>query len=981
MYAAYDTPLDLMAAYANLRYGGINEDYNNGNKHVAVFSGGWKYGVKISGSLWVDLDDYLGASEEGREGWVTVWIMGTKALGVSLLPVTLSVTSVQMDAEYRDPKSWAELVAYKITTPIYSIKTISMTEDGWNAPTGDWFKDLNVGISAASARICIARYEIRKTALQQVFAMWFPPLGVYYAGKVASESINRMAEYNGGSIIDLLLEANQYRWFSSGDDGTRLNYDGDFVYIYGGIDADTDGNKDNIFPVVSDGDWENERGKFTVKFGNTGDQITDYILKLKSETVPDGWHIQASVAPRVDGITKVEIDDVNPGYEPAIGWYATCMENAPLVAKVQFELYKNILGPVNDKLSTIEGVFAKDDGVPPPSIYAVTIADMPIADGNTIDLPKGQIHQIAAYCEGGHDLTQMKILIDGHPLCGDGPYTPGEVKNINCPWPTQALNKGLHEVDIKVFDIIEDTTIHEKTYSFQVHLHNTPPKIYKHHYLPTPDTNIEIYFEDDIDKDSISNDNITVSGSLSGDHLCDFNFDESTYKLTIVPVDEFIAQETVTVTISSGIVDRWGNALTTPYIIMFTVGSSISKSQNVHMLQLVELSADGIFLDMNPILWEWDIAFDGATFDTDATGKNTTHVFRDYGEMKVALRVTFDNNDSIVIEEVINVKPFPINISFPNGINSLRRQFSAPESPIVDKYSWNFGDNSFSETGRSQDHTYSQFSRYYVTLTLTLDDHSTKIISYSAGIPWDGSNADITVDTDYKLTEDELWAGNVIFSDAILDLNGYKLIIDGDMLVSGTSLLKMTSSESNLEILGNLILSGANSTSYLTAGILEVHGDFIQTGLNNSFDPSGTHTVKLSGINPQTICFEDPNVTFSHFNNLHISNKSIPGINFATTCYVSGNEFLFESNYFINSGNIMIGPDVLFDGTKWPGDLNFYNGRIMESNLDIDGNLNILNGNLNLNNKRLIVRGNLLISQPTNLNSLNGTLIARLDHQ
>jgi len=77
----------------------------------------------------------------------------------------------------------------------------------------------------------------------------------------------------------------------------------------------------------------------------------------------------------------------------------------------------------------------------------------------------------------------------------------------------------------------------------------------------------------------------------------------------------------------------------------------------------------------------------------------------------------------IVTEQVV-VHPPEIDISYPDGFESLHRRFSTPDNSHVVQYVWSFGDGTVVE-GRTVDHTYSASGNYTVTLTLTLDDGST----------------------------------------------------------------------------------------------------------------------------------------------------------------------------------------------------------------------------------------------------------------
>ncbi|WP_218576841.1 hypothetical protein, partial [Desulfobacter latus] len=73
-------------------------------------------------------------------------------------------------------------------------------------------------------------------------------------------------------------------------------------------------------------------------------------------------------------------------------------------------------------------------------------------------------------------------------------------------------------------------------------------------------------------------------------------------------------------------------------------------------------------------------------------------------------------------------------------------------------------------------------------------------------------------------------------------------------------------------------------------------GDFTQKSTyvsyysneEENFDTSGTHKVILAGSTLQTVRFENPSSSYSHFNMLEIKNWSAEGITFLTDVCWSG---------------------------------------------------------------------------------------------
>ena len=165
----------------------------------------------------------------------------------------------------------------------------------------------------------------------------------------------------------------------------------------------------------------------------------------------------------------------------------------------------------------------------------------------------------------------------------------------------------------------------------------------------------------------------------------------------------------------------------------------------------------------------------------------------------------------------------------------------------------------------------------------------------------------------WTLNEDTTINEDLVLIDDTLDLNGYKLVINGDFTqnsgvvyinggelvvngdyriqkeettdgnkryVTGSGMLKMTNSEDRVLINGDFInQSSVDSRDMLTEGILEVKGDFYQlTGSQYNFSPGQNHTVVLSGNEKQTVSFSNSSTDSSYFNNLEIRNNSEEGV-------------------------------------------------------------------------------------------------------
>lgn len=139
--------------------------------------------------------------------------------------------------------------------------------------------------------------------------------------------------------------------------------------------------------------------------------------------------------------------------------------------------------------------------------------------------------------------------------------------------------------------------------------------------------------------------------------------------------------------------------------------------------------------------YEWDLDNDG-DFD-DATGAKATETFDKIGKYTVSLRVTSTTGEFDVSEKEINVlesvEPEAVITvvdepeTYTVGVNYV---FKADESTSptgkVEKYEWNFSDDSDSKTTKTVSHSFSKEGSYEVTLKVTDEDkkvgETTKII-------------------------------------------------------------------------------------------------------------------------------------------------------------------------------------------------------------------------------------------------------------
>ncbi len=251
-------------------------------------------------------------------------------------------------------------------------------------------------------------------------------------------------------------------------------------------------------------------------------------------------------------------------------------------------------------------------------------------------------------------------------------------------------------------------------------------------------------------------------------------------------------------------------------------------------------------------------------------------------------------------------------------------------------------------------------SEYFITVSAY--DESDNLLLESNELC---AHTNLTVTSDYTLTKD-ISAADVCIKSGTLNLNGYtlsaygdiwltngtlninkgKLYVGGDFNFSSTGkgyskgYLSMQSNEDYILVNGNIYVYAYYNTSKLTAGTLEVKGDFTQKyyRYNNNFYCSGSHKVVFSGDKLQNVSFSSLQ---SQFNTLEVRNFSEGGVVFKTAATVV---------------------EIIDNGCN----VSFANGERsgwkLENDEVIDGSLNLARGTLDLNGHKLTVTGNLIQS-------------------
>ncbi|HET7025476.1 MAG TPA: hypothetical protein VFI39_09760, partial [Gemmatimonadales bacterium] len=178
-----------------------------------------------------------------------------------------------------------------------------------------------------------------------------------------------------------------------------------------------------------------------------------------------------------------------------------------------------------------------------------------------------------------------------------------------------------------------------------------------------------------------------------------------------------------------------------------------------------------------------------------------------------------------------------------------------------------------------------------------------------------------------NVTADSLTVGGAVLA-AQLDLNGRHLTLTGNAIVDTSGTLLMTSGADTLTVGGNLTVQGHDSTGKLTAGLIDIAGNFAQPTSSGAFVPTGTHTVRFNG-GSHLVTFDNTGVFaigygLSSFNHLDVvggatvevrSNASVTG-----NLTVTGSTLVDTTSAligeFLRPNDIQVNGNVTADATS-----------------------------------------------------------------
>jgi len=137
-------------------------------------------------------------------------------------------------------------------------------------------------------------------------------------------------------------------------------------------------------------------------------------------------------------------------------------------------------------------------------------------------------------------------------------------------------------------------------------------------------------------------------------------------------------------------------------------------------------------------------------------------------------------------------------------------------------------------------------------------------------------------------------SGNLTISGGTLDIASAAVAVLGNFSTTSGGLLKMQNSSGLLAVIGNATFSGGSTSGLLTAGTLNLLGNFTSdTSSLTNFAPSGSYLTVFNGTAAQSVSFSFPGATNNRFQDLSVINTA--GVSLSSNVVVNGEFDAFGS--------------------------------------------------------------------------------------
>lgn len=114
-------------------------------------------------------------------------------------------------------------------------------------------------------------------------------------------------------------------------------------------------------------------------------------------------------------------------------------------ARLMVQAVGNIFFDVSD------ADFALTDTAP-PSIYDVSIGGQSVSERSSINRLTHAYNEIRAFGSDNIAVNRLEIVINNSLMAAEGPFTPGEIIDVNYPWNTSQLAPGIYACEVRALD-------------------------------------------------------------------------------------------------------------------------------------------------------------------------------------------------------------------------------------------------------------------------------------------------------------------------------------------------------------------------------------------------------------------------------------------------------------------------------------------------------------------------------------------------
>lgn len=359
---------------------GLDAHYAAGNKHLAVFHVGYE---TLSVELWVDLDDLLGITPEGADGWISYWVSVKTDFSIDILgaspPFGLTLVNHQREPTVDDP-----LMRLQFTALSGNVAGLEVTlgNVGYGG-TEEFSIDLAqpspaiVSGSALVTSATVLRAEIHRSAFE-------PILGGALADESGGVSFQRVGERMLSLLVTplgyfrtfsgLLDPANHRRLTASDDPGSSAVGDPralSITDVWAGLDADGDGYADGWVPPSGSGTQPATHYGLKVSFQADSTYQDDFRVQVGD--APAGWIVAAVGG---DGETygkNYDVFSIEPHTRVGTHWTIACSPGAPTFLPLEIRLFRRNILWFDDLLDTVTTVVRCAQPPEPTESHLLTV--------------------------------------------------------------------------------------------------------------------------------------------------------------------------------------------------------------------------------------------------------------------------------------------------------------------------------------------------------------------------------------------------------------------------------------------------------------------------------------------------------------------------------------------------------------------------------------------------------------------------------